>query len=213
MPYKTGIRLLGVARNPANGFPARLLGPGTGNFSVEKHVFGFKVYTATPAVGGPVNIASDGISFDVSVSGPCPVVAADDRDFSLPTSGPVGALVLNIGIDIAPGDDLNTINWDSEKDVVPVAILTTEDFDATSVDQATVAFEGASETHVTKITGEPRRHEEDVDADVDTDLVLHFQLEDTNLNCDSTEGALTGQTFDGQSILGTDAVRMVGGGG
>ena len=26
MPYKTGIRLLGVARNPANGFPARLLG-------------------------------------------------------------------------------------------------------------------------------------------------------------------------------------------
>ena len=27
MPYKTGIRLLGVARNPANGFPARLLAP------------------------------------------------------------------------------------------------------------------------------------------------------------------------------------------
>ena len=26
MPYKTGLRLLGVARNPANGFPARLLG-------------------------------------------------------------------------------------------------------------------------------------------------------------------------------------------
>ena len=26
MPYKTGIRLLGVARNPVNGFPARLLG-------------------------------------------------------------------------------------------------------------------------------------------------------------------------------------------
>ena len=28
MPYKTVIRLLGVARNPANGFPARLLGIG-----------------------------------------------------------------------------------------------------------------------------------------------------------------------------------------
>ena len=26
MPYKTGLPLLGVARNPANGFPARLLG-------------------------------------------------------------------------------------------------------------------------------------------------------------------------------------------
>ena len=29
MPYKTGLRLLGVARNPANGFPARLLDPPT----------------------------------------------------------------------------------------------------------------------------------------------------------------------------------------
>ena len=28
MPHKTGIRLLGVARNPANGFPARPLDPG-----------------------------------------------------------------------------------------------------------------------------------------------------------------------------------------
>ena len=27
LPANTGIRLLGVARNPANGFPARLLGP------------------------------------------------------------------------------------------------------------------------------------------------------------------------------------------
>ena len=26
MPHKTGIRLIGVAQNPANGFPARLLG-------------------------------------------------------------------------------------------------------------------------------------------------------------------------------------------
>ena len=30
MPYKTGIRLLGVARNPANGFPARLLNQSQG---------------------------------------------------------------------------------------------------------------------------------------------------------------------------------------
>jgi hypothetical protein len=26
VPHKTGIRLIGVAQNPANGFPARLLG-------------------------------------------------------------------------------------------------------------------------------------------------------------------------------------------
>ena len=35
MPYKTGLRLLGVARNPANGFPARLLGRRYGMLSTK----------------------------------------------------------------------------------------------------------------------------------------------------------------------------------
>ena len=76
---------------------------------------------------------------------------------------------------------------------------------------ATVEFQTASETHVDKKTGVARRHESDVDEDGDTDLLLHFRLGDTDLDCNSTDGALTGETFDGQSIEGTDAVRMVGG--
>lgn len=55
-----------------------------------------------------------------------------------------------------------------------------------------------------------RRHEEDVDEDGDTDLVLHFRLGDTGLDCTSTGGTLTGETFDEEGIEGTDAVRMVG---
>ena len=77
------------------------------------------------------------------------------------------------------------------------------------MDHATVTFEGARETHVNKKTGLARRHEEDVDGDGDTDLVLHFRLGDTDLTCDSTEGMLTGQTFDGTAIEGTDAVQMI----
>ena len=41
MPYHTGIRLLCVAQNPANGFPARLLGVDTGsvtNWEKNHHV-------------------------------------------------------------------------------------------------------------------------------------------------------------------------------
>ena len=34
MPYHTGIRLLCVAQNPANGFPARLLDGGIPSFPV-----------------------------------------------------------------------------------------------------------------------------------------------------------------------------------
>ena len=116
---------------------------------------------------------------------------------------------LEAEIDIKPGSDPNSINCINEEGVIAVAILTTEDFDATTVDHATVTFEGASETHVDRQSGEPKRHEEDVDGDGDTDLVLHFRLGDTDLNCESTEGTLTGETFDGLPIEGIDVVRMI----
>ena len=68
-------------------------GAGTGNFGVPTFVFGFKVLTAAPAVNGTVNATSDGFSIDVSVTGPCPVQPADDRDFiATMTNGPVAAV-------------------------------------------------------------------------------------------------------------------------
>lgn len=125
----------------------------------------------------------------------------------------VPTTVLEVDIDIKPGSDPNSINCNNEKGVIPVALLTTEDFDATTVDHTTVAFEGASETHVDRKTGDFRRHEEDVDEDGDTDLVFHFLFDDTNLTCQSTEATLIGETFDGLAIQGTDAVRMINKGG
>ncbi len=112
-------------------------------------------------------------------------------------------------IDIKPGSDPNSINCENPMGVIAVAILTTAAFDATTVDHTTVTFEGASETHVDKKSGEARRHAEDVDGDGDTDLVLHFRLGDTGLTCASTDGTLTGSTFGGQAIEGADSVRMV----
>jgi hypothetical protein len=121
----------------------------------------------------------------------------------------------SVEIDVKPGSDPNSINCNNQRGVIPVAILTTRDFDATTVDHRTVIFEGASETHVNQKTGEPRRHQEDVDHDGDTDIVFHFRLSDTVLTCKATESTLTGETFDGLPITGTDSVRMIdrGGGG
>jgi len=116
-----------------------------------------------------------------------------------------------LALDIKPGSDPNSINCNNDQGVITVAILTTDDFDATTVDHTTVTFEGASETHVNRRSGEARRHEEDVDGDGDTDLVLHFRLGDTTLTCGSTEGSLTGVTFGGMAIELTDSVRMVDG--
>jgi CSLREA domain-containing protein len=119
---------------------------------------------------------------------------------------------ITLAIDIKPGGDPNSINCGNEDESITVTILTTNDFDVTAVDHTTVLFEGASETHVRRQTGEPKRHdEEDLDEDGDIDLEFHFRLGDSHLTCNSTEGVLTGETFDGQAIAGIDSVRMVRG--
>jgi hypothetical protein len=82
--------------------------------------------------------------------------------------------------------------------VVTVAILTTEDFDATTVDHTTVRFGAASESH--KNRRGPVRHAEDFDGDGDIDLVFHFRANATGYDCDTTDTVLTGRTFSGDPI-------------
>jgi hypothetical protein len=116
---------------------------------------------------------------------------------------------LEVTVDIKPGSDWNAINCENEKAVISVAILSTDVFDATTIDHSTVLFEGSCETHVINKTGELRRHEEDVDGNGHTDLVFHFLMGDTNLDCDSIEGKIVGETFSGEVFKGSDSVHMV----
>ena len=104
-----------------------------------------------------------------------------------------------VEVDIKPGSDPNSINLKS-KGVVPVAVLTTDDFDAGTVAPDTVEFAGASPKRWTM---------EDVDGDGDEDLLLHFKTQELNLAEDSTEATLTGETLDGVQIEGTDTVNIV----
>jgi len=104
-----------------------------------------------------------------------------------------------VQIDIKPGSDPNSINPRS-RGVIPVAILTTEDFDAATVDPETVVFAGASPKHYAL---------EDVDGDGDYDLILHFKTQETDIQPGDTEACLIGQTYDGLPIVGCDSVRIV----
>jgi hypothetical protein len=112
--------------------------------------------------------------------------------------------VIFVDIDIKPGSDPNSINPNS-RGVIPVAILTTNGFDATTVDPLSVRFgpNGATETH-------NRGHIEDVDGDGDDDMLLHFRTEETGIQCGDTSVSLTGQTSDGTLIEGSDSIVTVG---
>jgi len=111
---------------------------------------------------------------------------------------------LEVHIDIKPGGDPNSINPRS-RGVIPVAILTTEDFDATAVDPTMVLF-GETGTEAS-----PFHYAfEDVDGDGDIDMILHFRTQETGLVCGTTEAILTGKTLDGQAIEGSDSIKTVG---
>jgi hypothetical protein len=122
--------------------------------------------------------------------------------------GPDGAVItlirdetLDVVIDIKPGSYPNGVNPRS-KGVVPVAILTTDVFDATQVDPSTAAF-GPAGASISQATA----HLEDVDGDGDLDLLLHFRMPDTGIACGDTAADLTGMTWDGVAIFGTDSLK------
>jgi len=116
-----------------------------------------------------------------------------DNTFSAGTSRPVE-------IDIKPGSFPNSINPDS-RGVIPVAILTTPDFDARDVDVDTVRFGPAGAWAVDWDFG-------DVDSDGDLDMILYFRTEDTGIRTGDTEAELV-LTVDGWQIGATDSVSTV----
>ena len=113
-------------------------------------------------------------------------------------------LALGIPIDIKPRSKLNRIN-PRRGGVISVAILSTSTFDATTLDPESVVFgpEEAGAIH-------EQQHIRDANGDGQLDLVLFFKIRKTGIECGDTSASLSGKTFDGEAIQGTDAIRTVG---
>lgn len=110
---------------------------------------------------------------------------------------------IEVAVDIKPGSYPNSITPDNSG-VIPVAILTTADFDALTIDADSVLFgpDEAERSH-------RQAHVYDVDGDGDLDLLFHFRTQQTGIAAGDTEACVTGQTFDGVPITGCDSVQTV----
>lgn len=112
--------------------------------------------------------------------------------------------VIGVDVDIMPRQSSNRINLRANG-TIPVAILTTPTFDAALVSPVTVRFgPGAASLE------RPGARLRDVDGDKDLDLLLRFRIQQTGIQCGETRAALIGETFDGQSIQGSDRIATFG---
>jgi hypothetical protein len=124
---------------------------------------------------------------------------------SLVNAGGAGKTI-PVKIDIKPDGEPNSINLGSNGNV-PVAILSTEVFDAATVNPATLHLAGAPVKE--KNNGKLMASLEDVNGDGRLDLVVHIVTKSLLLNNASTTATLTGLTQNGRCISGSDSVNIV----
>lgn len=128
--------------------------------------------------------------------------------------------VIDVLVDVKPGSDANSLNLKSNGKskgksaaaggVLPVAVLTTDEFDSALVDVGTVKL---GDPLLSGTAGPIRTNLEDVDDDGDLDLLLHFSMLDLveagAVAPDSETLFLSGMTTDGYGISGFDGVTIV----
>jgi hypothetical protein len=119
----------------------------------------------------------------------------------------IGGGPIPVDIDIKPGSDPNPINPGSNG-LIPVAIFTTDTFDAADVDPGSVTLAGA-EVAVRGKSEKLMARLEDVDGDGDLDLLLQVDTQSDGAVWETGPVTLLGETYDGAAIEGTDNVVIV----
>lgn len=138
-----------------------------------------------------------------------PTAALNDS-WGLVTQFELEPVAIAVQIDVRPGSGQNPVNPGSGGNL-PVAVLTTDDFDAATIDLDQPVMLGDPDLAG---TAPPTNGSlQDVDDDGDLDLLLHFrirELVDAGAIDNGTESlGLTASTLDGTGVGGLDVVTIV----
>lgn len=115
-----------------------------------------------------------------------------------------------VTVDVKPGDAINKVNL-SSRGLLPVAVLTTEDFDASLFTAEMAHLSDAGMLMGCGGAEAVRWAHTDVDEDGDIDLVFFFRVQDLNLTLDSTAVMLMAHGAYGSAmihIMGMDTVLV-----
>lgn len=159
----------------------------------------------------PVGVTFSGTAFSVNFGGSWNQTGFDDITLGSATPGEEVLGAQEIGIDIKPGSDRNSINPKS-KGVIPVAILGSATFDVATVDVTALTFgpDGATPAHDLTDPAVYADHLQDVNSDGLMDLVTHYRTQDTGIAKGDTEACVAGETTGGVVIFGCDTIKTVG---
>ena len=123
-----------------------------------------------------------------------------------------------VGIDIRPWSGTNLVWCRATWDLLPVAVLSEDGFDATAIDHDTVRFGRTGvEAAVASLAGRPLRYARDVNGDGLRDMVYTFRFGDTGFSCADiplgqhsarVEATLSGWMGD-IHLEGTDTLTLI----
>jgi uncharacterized delta-60 repeat protein len=139
----------------------------------------------------------------IAAGGGYPSTAGSEVLVARYVGDPVG--VTPVKIDIKPGDYPNIIDLGS-KGTIPVAVLSSRDFDAPKQVTTTSLKFGRTGSEASLASCSPPQ---DVNKDGLLDVLCHFTATKTEFRLGDTQGVLTGTTSGGDAIRGTDSVVVV----
>lgn len=123
-----------------------------------------------------------------------------DGDYRVEIRGERG-----VSIDIKPDAGDNTVN--SRSGILPVGILTTDTFNALSIDPPSIRLNGTA----IRVKPNGTLHFEAVDLNGDgrLDIQAHFEVASLGLVSGPGIAALTGKTLNGLDIRGSDTILVI----